>query len=471
MNSEIVFPDGFVWGAATSSYQIEGAAAEDGRTASIWDTFCRMPGRVLNGDTGDVACDHYHRMEEDLDLMAGLGLKSYRFSTAWPRIVPNSSGAVEQRGLDFYSRLVDGLLVRGIEPMVTLYHWDLPQSLQDVGGWANRETANRFAEYAAVVGTALGDRVSTFLTLNEPWCSAFLGYATGVHAPGLTDRSMAFTAAHHLNLAHGQAVTALRSVLPGGAQVGVTLNLSQVEPDDPDSPADLAASEHVVDIANRIFTEPMLRGRYPDRLFEQTRHLTDWSFVADGDLAAIASPIDVLGINYYQPARIKAPHGDTNLWPGTDLAASAEQVGPYTAMGWSIIPDGLTKLLVSVHQDYPEIPLMITENGCAFNDVANVDGEVHDPNRVSFLRGHLAAVHTAIVAGADVRGYYVWSLMDNFEWAVGYSARFGIVHVDFGNQRRTLKDSARWYRDVAAANALPEESEPQPEPRVAASLD
>ena len=455
MSGQLTFPDGFVWGAATSSYQIEGAVAEDGRTPTIWDTFSHTPGAIAGGDTGDVACDHYHRLDEDLDLLVRLGIRSYRFSTSWTRILPDGTGKVNQQGIDFYSRLVDGLLARGITPMTTIYHWELPQSLQDGGGWVRRDTADAFAELAGVLGSALGDRVPTFLTLNEPWCSAFLGYATGVHAPGLTDRGAALAAAHHLNLAHGKAVRALRAVLPSGTWVGATHNLIQADPADPLSEADVAAARHVTDISNGIFTDPALRGRYPDGLIEATRHLSDWSFVRDGDLAAICAPIDLLGINYYQPASIAAPGPDRDgFWPGTDLAVALPQRGPYTGMGWSVIPDGLTRLLLATHQKYPEIPLMITENGCAFDDAVSA-GRVHDPDRTDYLHQHLVAVHDAISAGVDVRGYYVWSLLDNFEWAEGYSARFGIVHVDFDSQRRTVKDSGRWFRDVIAANGVP----------------
>jgi beta-glucosidase len=455
MNGQLIFPDGFAWGAATSSYQIEGAVGEDGRTPTIWDAFSHTPGAIVGGDTGDVACDHYHRMEEDLDLLARLGIPHYRFSTSWTRILPDGTGKINQQGLDFYSRLVDGLLERGITPMLTLYHWELPQALQDAGGWVRRDTADAFAELAGVVGEALGDRVHDFLTLNEPWCSAFLGYATGVHAPGLTDRGAALATAHHLNLAHGRAVTALRAALPAPARIGVTLNLTQADPADPGNPADVAAARHVQDISNRVFTDPMVRGRYPDGLIEATRHLSDWSYLREGDLAEINVPIDVLGINYYQPARIAAPGSGDDFWPGTDLAVGMPLPGPYTGMGWSIVPDGLTRLLVNTHTEYPDLPLVVTENGCAFADSVTTDGAVHDPDRTAYLREHLAAVHAAIAQGADVRGYYVWSLLDNFEWAEGYSARFGVVHVDFETQRRIVKDSGHWFRDVIAANAVP----------------
>jgi beta-glucosidase len=465
------FPTGFVWGSATASYQIEGAVAEDGRRPSIWDTFSHTDGKVRNGDTGDIACDHYHRMPEDVAIMADLGLQAYRFSVAWPRIVPTGSGAVNQAGIDFYSRLVDELLARDIAPLVTLYHWDLPQPLEDDGGWTNRATAERFGEYAAVVGQALGDRVSTFTTLNEPWCAAYLGYASGVHAPGRTSNADALSAAHHLNLAHGLGSTALRSVLPRSGKVSVTLNLAQVRPAS-DSAEDLDAVRHVDGLSNRIFLDPMLRGRYPADLLDDLQHITDWSFIRDNDTDLINTPLDVLGINYYSPARVAAatpellgrlagrwvndPSGTDGptAYPGTDLAVSIPQDGPYTAMRWRIEPASLTELLVRVHRDYPDLALMITENGAAFDDVVADDGAVHDTDRISYLHGHLGAAHDAIAAGVDLRGYFVWSLMDNFEWAWGYSKRFGIVRVDYPTGERLVKDSARWYRDVIAAGGI-----------------
>ncbi|HEY2273163.1 MAG TPA: beta-glucosidase [Jatrophihabitantaceae bacterium] len=462
------FPAGFVWGTATASYQIEGAATEDGRGPSIWDTFSHTPGKVLGGDTGDVACDHYHRMPEDVAIMADLGLQAYRFSVAWPRIVPTGSGAVNQAGLDFYRRLVDELLGRGIVPMATLYHWDLPQPLEDDGGWTNRATAERFAEYASVVGEAIGDRVPNFITLNEPWCSAYLGYAAGVHAPGRTNSADALAAVHHLNLAHGLGSTALRAVLPQSAQVAVTLNLAQVRPAS-DSPADLDAARHVDGLANRVFLDPIVRGQYPADVLDDLRHITDWSFIKDGDTALINTPLDQLGINYYTPTLVAAitpdlrtqiggrwsndPTGTAgpSAYPGTDLAVSVPQDGPYTAMNWRIEPASLTELLVRVHRDYPGVPLVITENGAAFDDHVSDDGAVHDGDRIGYIDAHLRAVHDAISAGADVRGYFVWSLLDNFEWAFGYSKRFGIVRVDYPTGTRTVKDSANWYRNVIAA--------------------
>jgi beta-glucosidase len=433
----------FLWGAATAAYQIEGAAGEDGRAPSIWDTFSRTPGRVLGGDTGDVAADHYHRWAEDVETMSALGLGAYRFSIAWPRIH-------DRRGIDFYSRLVDALLERGIAPVATLYHWDLPQELEDAGGWTARDTALRFAEYAERVGAALGDRVHTWTTLNEPWCSAFLGYASGVHAPGRTEPAAALAAAHHLNLAHGLAA----QVLPG--RVSVTLNLHHVR-------GDAEAVRKVDAVSNRIFLGPMLDGAYPGDLLQDTEQITDWSFVRAGDEAAIAAPLDVLGVNYYAPTLVRSwdggssratadGHGDgtASPWVGCDDVEFVQQPGPYTEMGWSIDATGLTELLLRLHRDHPGTPLMITENGAAFDDRVDPDGRIRDQRRIDYLRDHLQAVGRAMKAGADVRGYFVWSLLDNFEWAYGYSKRFGVVHVDYATQQRTWKDSAHWYRDAIA---------------------
>lgn len=469
MSSPRTFPSGFVWGCATASYQIEGAVAEDGRGPSIWDTFSHTPGRTRDGDTGDVACDHYHRMSEDVALIGDLGLQAYRFSIAWPRVLPTGSGAVNQAGLDFYSRLVDELLARGISPVATLYHWDLPQPLQDEGGWTHRATAARFADYAAVVGRALGDRVDLFTTLNEPSCSAYLGYSAGVHAPGHTSNAEALAAVHHLNLAHGLGVQALRAEARQAARMSVTLNLANVRAA---TTADAEAARHVDGISNRVFLDPMLRGTYPRDVLDDLRHITDWSFIQDGDAAAINAPIDVLGINYYSPALVatatpellaeigsrtavdpSAPDGPVP-YPGTDLAVSVPQEGPYTAMGWRIEPGSFTELLQRVHRDYPGTPMMITENGAAFDDVVEADGSVHDDDRIAYLEAHLGAVGDAIAAGADVRGYSCWSLLDNFEWAHGYSKRFGIVRVDYPTGERTKKASANWYRDVIARNGL-----------------
>ncbi|HEY9367111.1 GH1 family beta-glucosidase [Streptomyces sp.] len=452
------FPAGFRWGAATAAYQIEGAAAEDGRTPSIWDAFSRVPGRVRNGDTGDIAADHYHRMPEDIALMRVLGLTDYRFSVGWPRVQPTGRGPANQKGLDFYRRLVDDLLNAGIRPVATLYHWDLPQELEDAGGWPHRDTAERFADYAALVAEALGDRVATWTTLNEPWCAAFLGYASGVHAPGRTDPAAALRAAHHLNLAHGWAVAALRAVLPRPAEISLTLNVHAVRPYS-DAPHDVAAARRVDAVGNRIFLDPVFHGRLPTDLVEDTAGITDWSYVRDGDLRAASAPVDSLGVNYYSPAVVAAgppePSAEPSPWPG-----AAGQVrfvpapGPRTAMDWPVDAEGLYEVLTRLSGELPGTPLLVTENGAAYDDYADPSGAVHDPERVAYVDAHLGAVHRAIGAGADVRGYFLWSLLDNFEWAYGYGKRFGIVHVDFASQRRTPKDSARWYAGVIARGGL-----------------
>ena len=460
------FPDGFVWGAATAAYQIEGAAGEDGRTPSIWDTFSHTPGRVLDGDTGDVAADHYHRWADDVAAMGELGLTAYRFSISWSRVL--AGGRLNRAGADFYSRLVDGLLERGIDPVATLYHWDLPQELEDAGGWPVRDTALRFAEYAEAIGRVLGDRVHTWTTFNEPWCSAYLGYASGVHAPGRTEPAAALAAAHHLNLAHGLAGRALRRVVSPDARLSVTLNLHQVRGV---TPADADAVRRIDAIGNRVFLGPMLDGAYPADLLADTAGITDWSFVRDGDEAAIAVPLDVLGVNYYTPTLVRAWDGTSprvmadghragpaSPWVGCEDIEFVRQPGPYTEMGWSIDATGLTDLLLRLHQDHPGLPLMITENGAAFDDRVDPDGRVRDDRRIGYLRDHLRAVERAIDAGVDVRGYFAWSLLDNFEWSYGYAKRFGVIHVDYETQRRTWKDSAHWYREVISANGLQERS-------------
>jgi len=444
------FPDGFVWGAATASYQIEGAVDEDGRRPSIWDTFSHTAGKVTNGDTGDVACDHYHRSRGDVALMAELGLQAYRFSLAWPRIQPTGSGAPNQLGLDFYSRLIDNLLEQGITPYPTLYHWDLPQPLEDAGGWPSRDTARRFADYAAIVGAALGDRVPAFTTFNEPWCSAYHGYSTGHHAPGITSNPKALAAVHHLNLAHGLGTTALRACIPAATHVGLTVNPALNIPAS-DTAEDRLAAEHADGVSNRLFLDPVLSGAYPQNVLDDLAHITDWSFIEDGDLTLIKAPLDFLGVNYYTPSFITAQRTELPH-PGTDRAFYVEPSGDLTGMGWLVDPPSFTALLRRLHDDY-HVPMMITENGAAYDDVL-VDNAVHDEDRVAYLRSHLGAIHDAIGAGVDVRGYFVWSFMDNFEWAFGYSKRFGVVHVDYATQTRTPKQSAYWYRDVIAANGF-----------------
>ena len=458
------FPEGFWWGSATASYQIEGAVAEDGRGPSIWDTFSHTPGRTLNGDTGDVAVDHYHRWSSDLDLMAELGLGAYRFSVAWPRVVPLGTGAVEPRGLDFYDRLVDGLLARGIKPVATLYHWDLPQALEDAGGWAARETALAFEGYADALAGRLGDRVSVWTTLNEPWCAAFLGYGSGVHAPGRTCGADALAAAHHLNLAHGLAGRVIRERVPG-AQLSVTLNVHQLRPAS-DKAADADAVRQIDAVGNRVFLDPMLRGFYPDDLIADTAAVTDWSFVRDGDTATINCGVDVLGVNYYTtntlragaPGTVAVRHdghaaSSASPWPGAEHIEFVEVPGKATAMGWLIDPSGLTDLLVRLQRDYG-VPLMITENGSAWDDVVSADGAVHDPDRVDYLERHLGAVLDAVALGADVRGYFAWSLLDNFEWSFGYDRRFGLIYVDYATQQRIPKDSARRYAEIVSGGVL-----------------
>ncbi|MFF0424675.1 GH1 family beta-glucosidase [Streptomyces sp. NPDC004520] len=451
------FPEGFRWGTATAAYQIEGAAAEDGRTPSIWDTFSRTPGKVRNGDTGDIAADHYHRVDEDVALMRRLGVTDYRFSVSWPRVQPTGRGPAVRKGLDFYRRLADTLLEAGIRPVVTLYHWDLPQELEDAGGWPHRETSYRFAEYAGIMADALGDRVATWTTLNEPWCAAFLGYGQGVHAPGRTSDLAALRAAHHLNLAHGLAARTLRGELPGAAEVSLTLNLHAVRARS-QTPEDLDAARRIDAVGNRIFLDPVFHGRLPEDLVRDTAAVTDWSFVRDGDLATAAAPIDSLGINYYSPAVVAAGSSESpSPWAGAERHVRFEPApGPRTAMDWPVDADGLHGLLVRLRDELPGVPLVITENGAAYDDYADPSGNVKDPERVAYLHAHLAAVHRALADGADVRGYFLWSLLDNFEWAYGYSKRFGIVHVDFATQRRTLKDSARWYAEVIARGGLGE---------------
>ncbi|MEV7277476.1 GH1 family beta-glucosidase [Streptomyces sp. NPDC093111] len=450
------FPAGFRWGSATAAYQIEGAAAEDGRTPSIWDTFSRTPGKVRNGDTGDTATDHYHRSREDIALMTRLGLTDYRFSVSWSRVLPGGRGPLSQKGLDFYRQLADELLDAGIRPVATLYHWDLPQELEDAGGWPERETAERFAAYAGRTAEALGDRVSTWTTLNEPWCAAFLGYGSGEHAPGRTDDRAALRAAHHLNLAHGLGVRALRAALPASAEVSLTLNLHALRPAT-DSPEDRDAVRRIDAVGNRIFLDPVFHGRLPADLVADTASLTDWSFVRDGDLDAIAAPIDALGVNYYAPAVVAAGTSATpSPWPGA--AGHVRFVplpGPRTAMDWPVDADGLYELLVRLRDELPDVPLLITENGAAYDDYADPEGRVRDPERVAYLAAHLAAARRALADGVDLRGYFLWSLLDNFEWAHGYGRRFGIVHVDFPTGRRTPKDSFRWYGEVIARSGLP----------------
>ena len=428
-----VFGRDFVWGVATSAFQIEGAAAEDGKGASIWDRFCRVPGAIADASNGDVACDHYHRWRSDLDLIAALGVDAYRFSASWPRVRPGGSGAWNRAGLDFYERLVDGLLARGIKPFLTLNHWDLPDELQARGGWAARDTVQRFVEYALGIDARLGDRVASITTHNEPWVIAMLGHESGVFAPGVKDRAVAMQVSHHLLLSHGLALQALRQQ-GCRAELGIVLNLSPTHPATA-TPADRARAQLEDGKLLRWTMDPLFKGAYPADVLE---HLgADAPRIEAGDLAAIATPMDLLGINYYSRSVVSA----TGSW---DAKTSGHDL---TDMGWEIYPEGLTELLLRLQRDYPVPPLYVTENGAAFEDRL-VDGHVRDTRRIDYIARHIAAVGEALRQGVRMQGYMVWSLLDNFEWTSGYSKRFGLVHVDFETQRRTLKDSALWYREL-----------------------
>ena len=433
------FPPGFAWGAATAAYQTEGAATEDGRGESIWDRFTSLPGRVANGDTGRVACDSYHRYPEDVRLMRELGLNAYRFSIAWPRIIPEGRGAVNEAGLDFYDRLVDELLANGIEPFPTLYHWDLPQALEERGGWPVRDTVEAFAEYVEVVVARLGDRVSRWITQNEPWVIAWLGYGRGEHAPGRRSDRDALAAAHHVLLSHGRALEVIRRERPG-ADVGITIDVIPIHPLTT-AEADLVATGEEDGFRNRWILDPVLRGRYPEDMSRRFARILPP--VQDGDLEAISAPIDFLGVNYYRRHVVKA--GSNGSGP---IVVDVPD-GEHTAVGWEVYPDGLHELLVRLHSEYDAPPLYVTENGAAFGDTRR-NGTVDDPERTSYLDRHLGAVARAIADGVAVDGYFVWSLLDNFEWARGYAPRFGLVYVDYGTLERIPKQSYHWYRDFIA---------------------
>ncbi|HEV3309858.1 MAG TPA: GH1 family beta-glucosidase [Chloroflexota bacterium] len=429
-----LFPASFVFGTSTSAYQIEGAVDEDGRGDSIWDTFSRTPGKTNRGQSGAVACDHYHRFREDIRLMAELGLSAYRFSIAWPRIIPDGTGAVNQKGLDFYDSLVDHLLANGIEPFPTLYHWDLPQTLEDRGGWRSRATADAFEPYAEAVVRRLGDRVSNWITLNEPWVQAWHGYAEGVHAPGSAGGPAgAIPVSHHLLLAHGKAVAVIRSLAPS-SRVGITLDLAPSYPAS-DSPADEQAAREADGRRNRWFLDPVLRGHYPGDMVDLLALLPDG---AESDMAAVAAPTDFLGINYYSRMVISAR---------SDGPQSRDDGVPRTDAGWEIFPKGLNQLLLRVTQEYGVESIYVTENGAAYADGPNGTRDVADIRRQEYLVGHFQAAAAAIASGAKLDGYFVWSFLDNFEWAQAYDDkfRFGIVYVDFDDQTRTVKDSAKWY--------------------------
>ncbi len=442
MSSDSVsFPADFVWGAATAAYQIEGAVDEDGRGESIWDRFCSTPGKVRAGDSGAIACDFYHRFPQDIELMGELGLDAFRFSIAWPRILPAGRGAVNEAGLDFYDRLVDELLAHGLQPFVTLYHWDLPQALEDAGGWPARATAEAFVEYTEVVASRLGDRVEHWITHNEPWVVSWLGHAWGQHAPGRTNLEDALAAAHHLLLSHGWATEVLRHHSPG-SQVGITLVLMPTYPAS-ETEGDREAARQVDGAVNRWFLDPLFKAEYPADMLAYFGAAAPP--VRQGDLDAIAQPLDFLGVNYYfrQVLRENPDGGLPLLVPDPDAAR--------TDMGWEIHPQGLLDLLVRVRDDYDPPPIYITENGAAFADVRGHDGVVQDPERQAYIAEHLDALGRAVEAGVPVRGYFVWSLLDNFEWSFGYGKRFGIVYVDYPTLERVPKASYRWYRDFIAA--------------------
>jgi beta-glucosidase len=449
------FPADFVWGVATSAYQIEGAATEDGRGESIWDRFAATAGKIADGSSGAVACDHYHRYREDIGLISELGLRAYRFSVAWPRVMPTGRGAINQHGLDFYDRLVDGLLRAGIEPTATLYHWDLPQALEDQGGWLARGTAEAFVAYAEAVVWRLGDRVKRWITHNEPWCAAVLGYGEGVHAPGRCDAAAALTAAHHLLLSHGWAVPVIRQHSPE-AEVGITLNMTHVIPASP-SDADATEARQIDGAINRWYLDPLYGRGYPaDMLAHHAGNGTlpgpALPCARAGDMEAIATPCDFLGINYYTRAvaRSREVPEPANEPRTVFLAPPSE----HTDIGWEVYPDGLRELLLRVHREYHPARLYVTENGAAYSTPPDASGRVPDEARVRYLRAHFLAAHRAIAAGVPLHGYFVWSLMDNFEWAYGYDQRFGIVWVDYASQRRLLKDSARYLRQVVRDNGL-----------------
>jgi beta-glucosidase len=450
------FPAGFLWGAATSAYQVEGATREDGRGESIWDRFAHTPGRVAAGETGDTACDHYHRWPSDVRLMAELGLTAYRFSIAWPRIQPDGTGPVNRAGLAHYDRLVDALLAHGITPMVTLYHWDLPQPLQDRGGWRNRDVVERFADYADACFAAYGDRVTLWVTQNEPWIVGVLGHRLGLHAPGERDLAGMVRAMHHLLLGHGRAVQALRARGRDG-RAGVAFSLFPHYPAS-EATEDVEAAHGSDGYVNRWFLDPVLRGRYPTDMVRRYRTLIGpLDMVRPGDLDIIGAGADFIGVNYYTPRVVRAAPGRPPFdWEVLPPPGDA----PVTDLGWHIAPEALTDLLLRLRADYGDLPVLVTENGAVFDQGPDAGGRVRDPGRVRFLRDHLAAVHAAIGHGVDVRGYFHWSLLDNFEWAMGYAPRFGLVHVDYRTQTRTIKDSARYYARVIAANALvPEDGE------------
>ena len=449
----VSFPKNFWWGTSTAAYQIEGAWNEDGKGESIWDRFSHTPHKIKTGDNGDVACDHYHRYREDLSIMRGLGMKSYRFSIAWTRVQATGSGRPNPKGLDFYSRLVDGLLEAKIRPFPTLYHWDLPQSLEDAGGWPNRDTAQRFADYVDIVMSALGDRVQSWMIFNEPWVFTTLGYLLGTHAPGRTDVDAYLRATHVVNLAQGMAFRVMKGVRPKSI-VGTAFSLWPMQPATP-SRADRAAAERAHAFQNTWFLEPALRGRYPDAFVGVTPEMLG---VQAGDMEKVRAAFDFIGVNNYHRYIVSATHPRTitlnplaKIYP---VDVKGGDTGPKTDMGWEVFPRGLYEIVMRIAKDYGR-PIEITENGCAYGDAPGKDGAVHDARRIAFYHDYLTELARAIKDGADVRGYHAWSLLDNFEWAEGFSKRFGLTYVDFKTQQRTVKESGQWYAKVAQANALP----------------
>ncbi|HZU67542.1 MAG TPA: beta-glucosidase [Ktedonobacteraceae bacterium] len=461
------FPADFLWGAASSAYQVEGATHEDGRGMSIWDRFVTIPGAIYDGQTADIAADHYHLMEQDVTLMARLGLSSYRFSIAWPRILPDGTGSVNKKGLDFYDRLVDALLARGIQPLATLHHWDLPLALQERGGWLNRDTAYAFADYATVVAQRLGDRVRWWLTHNEPWCIAYLGYGLGMHAPGIRDVQMAVTVGHHVLLSHGLAVSRLRAHTSAGVQVGIAIDFYPVYAAD-NQPETLAGLEKADAFRNRWFLDPVFRASYPEHLFADMGVLPPP--IQDTDFTIIATPIDFLGVNYYSRIMVRGlpepeqqntaakqearPGGaQLNQPPVAERYEAVKQVpgSSYTEMGWEIYPSGLANILTRLNREYGPKALLVTESGAAFNDQWDGGHTVHDSQRTQYLREHIATLEQVVAQGVPVKGYFVWSLTDNFEWGEGYSKRFGLVYIDYPTQRRIVKDSGYWYASFLAS--------------------
>jgi beta-glucosidase len=437
------FPASFLWGAANAAYQVEGAAAEDGRGPSIWDVFSHTPGKITRGDTGDVASDQYHRLESDLDLMAEMGLQIHRLSTSWSRVIPDGTGAINAKGLDYYDRFIDGLLKRHIQPMVTLYHWDLPQALQDRGGLGNRDFAEWFADYASVVNARIGDRVAYWNTLNEPWCVAFIGHRDGIFAPGLKDEALALKVVHHQLLGHARVTERLRAGATSG-KIGLALNLVSEVPGS-DAPEDVAAARRMDGIANRIFLDPLLRGSYPEDMLRYYAPVSDFGFVQAGDLDAISRPIDFLGVNYYQQHITRADPSDPVHKVLVEIPGHRR-----TAMNIGFNPDGLRDLLLRLKRAYGDRPIFITENGMAMADYADPEGRVRDQERIDFWSEHLDAVADAMASGVDIRGFIAWSFLDNYEWQVGYSRRYGMIFVDYATQTRIWKESGRWYQGMIA---------------------